>query len=98
LAAAALDMTVADRIRRKLTARFAPLVLEIEDESQRHAGHPGARMGGETHFRVRIVAKAFEGLSRQASQRLIYEALAEELSGPVHALSVSAKAPSESQR
>lgn len=91
-------MTVADRMRKKLMARFAPLVLEIEDESHRHAGHVGARAGFESHFRVRIVAKAFEGLPRAARHRLVYEALAEELAGLVHALAVSAKAPGESQR
>jgi BolA protein len=88
---------VADRIREKLTARFAPLALEIRDDSRRHAGHAGARAGGESHFHVEIVAKAFEGLSRIARQRLVYEALAEELAGPVHALSVSASAPGEAE-
>ncbi|HXO92294.1 MAG TPA: BolA/IbaG family iron-sulfur metabolism protein, partial [Stellaceae bacterium] len=45
-------MSVAETIREKLTARFAPLRLEIEDESHRHAGHAGARPEGETHFSV----------------------------------------------
>lgn len=88
-------MTVADRIHEKLSARFAPSALEIEDESHRHAGHAGARAGGESHFRVRIVAKAFEGLPRLARQRLVYDALSEELAGPVHALSLRALAPGE---
>jgi BolA protein len=53
--AAVLEMRVADMIRRKLTERFAPIRLEIADESHRHAGHEGARPEGETHFSVTIV-------------------------------------------
>ena len=64
---------------RKLTGRFVPTRLEIIDDSHRHAGHAGARPGGETHFTVTIVSDAFTGLSRVARQRLVYETLAEEL-------------------
>jgi BolA protein len=88
-------MSVADTIHVKLTERFAPLRLEVEDQSHRHAGHPGARPGGETHFAVTIVASAFAGIGRVARQRLVYEALAAELAGGVHALSLSALAPDE---
>jgi BolA protein len=88
-------MSVADLIRRKLTERFAPARLEIEDESHRHAGHEGARPGGETHFAVTIVSAAFTGQSRVARQRLVYETLTEELATRVHALSLATLAPSE---
>lgn len=84
-------MTIAQAIHQKLTRRFAPLALEIIDDSHRHQGHAGARPGGETHFEVRIVSSAFTGLSRVERQRLVYEALSEELAGPVHALSVKAE-------
>ncbi|MEI9932227.1 MAG: BolA family protein [Rhizomicrobium sp.] len=70
---------MADTMREKLTAAFAPEALEIVDESSKHAGHSGARPGGETHFNVRIVSKAFEGVSRVERQRRIYATLAEEL-------------------
>ena len=86
-------MTVADRIRSKLTEAFRPDALEVVDESQRHAGHHGARPGGESHFRVRITAPAFAGKSRVATHRMINEALAEELADGVHALAIEAKAP-----
>lgn len=86
-------MSVADTIRRKLTDRFAPIRLDIIDESHRHAGHAGARPEGETHFAVTIVAPAFAGLTRVARQRLVYEALAEELATRVHALSLTALPP-----
>lgn len=88
-------MTVANRIRQKLTERFAPERLEIEDESDRHRGHAGAQPGGESHFRIVIVSPAFSGLARVARQRMVYEALADELAGPVHALAVTALAPEQ---
>ena len=88
-------MSVRQDISRKLEAAFAPDRLEIEDQSHLHAGHAGARDGGESHFRVAIVARAFDGKSRVERQRLIHQCLAEELAGPVHALSIAARAPGE---
>lgn len=88
-------MGVAEKIRNKLENTFAPVRLEIVDESALHEGHAGARPEGETHFRVVVVSDAFAGLSRIERQRRIYAALAEELAGPVHALSVSALIPAE---
>ena len=88
-------MRVADAMRRKLIEQFAPIRLEIEDESHRHAGHAGARPEGETHFSVTIVSAAFIGESRVARQRLVYLTLAEELATRVHALSLRALAPTE---
>ncbi len=87
---------VTDAIRSKLEARFAPLRLEIVDDSDRHHGHAGHREGGESHFNLVIEAAAFEGQGRVARQRMVHAALAEELAGPVHALSVKALAPGES--
>lgn len=88
-------MTVARRIEEKLKAAFAPERLEVKDESHLHAGHAGSRPEGETHFRLLIVSERFEGLSRIDRQRLVNQALREELSGPVHALAMTARAPSE---
>ncbi|PZQ64376.1 MAG: BolA family transcriptional regulator [Phenylobacterium zucineum] len=84
-----------DAIQHKLTAAFQPTRLEIVDDSSRHAGHSGAREGGESHFNVTIEAEAFTGTARVARQRMVHKALAEELAGPVHALSVKALAPGE---
>lgn len=86
---------VAQAIRDKLTSAFQPERLEVIDDSARHAGHAGAREGGESHFNVVIVAAAFKGKSRVQRQRDIYGALSEELAGPVHALSLKAFAPDE---
>jgi BolA family transcriptional regulator, general stress-responsive regulator len=91
-------MSVADTIRTKLTERFAPNRLEIEDESYRHIGHEGARTGGETHFAVTIVSGTFSGESRVARQRLVYQTLAEELATKVHALSLTTLTPDEDKR
>ena len=91
-------MLVAETIRRKLTERFAPTRLEIEDQSHLHIGHEGARPGGETHFAVTIVSGAFTGQSRVARQRLVYETLAAELTTRVHALSLTTLAPDEDTR
>lgn len=88
-------MTTANLIHEKLTAVFRPDVLEITDESALHAGHAGARPGGETHFRVRIVASAFEGVSRVERQRRVYAALAGELKTQVHALALVTLTPGE---
>ena len=91
-------MSVAETIRRKLTDRFAPTRIEVEDQSHRHVGHQGARPGGETHFAVTIVSAAFTGQSRVARQRLVYETLAQELAAGVHALSLTTLAPDKDTR
>jgi BolA protein len=87
--------TVAESMRRKLTEALAPTRLAIIDESHRHVGHAGARPEGETHFRIEIVSASFEGLSRIERQRLVHRALAAELAGPVHALSLATLTPDE---
>ena len=81
------------RIEDRLKAALSPLQLEIIDDSASHAGHAGARPGGESHFTVDIVSEAFAGQSRIARHRLVNHALAEELAGPVHALVIRARAP-----
>jgi BolA protein len=88
-------MSVAAQIRAKLEAGLGPCTIEVADESARHKGHAGARPGGETHFRVAIVAEAFRGRSRIERQRLVNRILADELKGPVHALALTTLAPGE---
>jgi BolA protein len=86
---------VAQRLTEKLTDALSPEKLDIVDQSALHAGHAGATPGGETHFDIAITAAAFEGLSRVARQRLVYGLVAEELAGPVHALSLTTRTPGE---
>jgi BolA protein len=88
-------MSTRDRITEKLTAAFAPVRLDVQDESHQHAGHSGSRPGGETHYRVYIVSDAFQGKSRIERHRMINAALAQELAGGVHALAIHATAPGE---
>jgi BolA family transcriptional regulator, general stress-responsive regulator len=86
---------VADTIRRKLQEAFSPTRLELADDSDRHHGHAGHSGSGESHFNLRIEAEAFAGKARVARQRMVMTVLAEELAGPVHALSITANAPGE---
>ena len=86
---------VGRRITCKLTDAFAPDQLSVEDDSARHAGHAGARPEGETHFSVKLVSRAFQGKSRIERHRMVNAALAEELTGRVHALVITAKVPGE---
>jgi BolA protein len=88
-------MGVQETISRKLTETLAPLSLRVLDESHHHEGHAGHRPGGETHFRIYIVADAFRGKSRIARHRMINEILASELKSGVHALAIHAAAPDE---
>lgn len=88
-------MSMREKIREKLAAAFAPTRLDVIDESEQHRGHSGWREGGETHFKVEIVSSAFAGMTRVSRQRAIYDALAEEMAGGVHALAMSVSAPDE---
>ena len=88
-------MNMTDTIQRKLSAAFAPSQLEVVDDSARHEGHAGHRPGGETHFSVRIVSAAFEGLSRVERQRRVYGALADEMKSQIHALALVTLTPGE---
>ena len=91
-------MSVKARIEEKLQRAFQPDSLTVVDESHLHEGHAGHRPGGETHFRVSLVAKSFAGKSRVERHRMVNGILAEELAGPVHALAVQPAAPGESGR
>ncbi len=87
------DGMVKKSITQKLTAAFDPATLVVEDESHLHAGHSGSRPEGETHFRVTVISKSFGGKTLVQRHRMINEALAEELAGPVHALAIKADMP-----
>jgi BolA protein len=95
-------MSVATTIHQKLTTAFAPIALEVRDESARHAGHAGAVRAdggvGETHFSVRVVSERFEGVSRVERQRRVYSALDAEFKAGLHALSLVALTPGEAAR
>jgi BolA family transcriptional regulator, general stress-responsive regulator len=88
-------MGVQQTIAAKLTDAFHPVSLNVVDESSQHKGHAGHRPGGETHFRVYIMADAFRGKTRIERHRMINETLASELRAGVHALAIHAAAPDE---
>jgi BolA protein len=83
-----------ERMRLLLERAFAPLRLEIDDESAAHAGHPGAQRGGG-HYRVYLVSDRFAGLTRVSRHRLVYDALQDLMQRDIHALALSLVTPDE---
>ena len=83
-------MNRSERIHQTLSDAFQPTVLDVVDDSHKHAGHAGARPDGETHYTVIITAAAFEGLSRVARQRAVMDVLKPEFDSGLHALSIKA--------
>ncbi len=83
-----------DRIRAQLVATFSPLQCQLDDESALHAGHAGAASGGG-HYRIRLVSALFEGQTRIARHRLVYDCLHDMMHTDIHALAIIALAPSE---
>lgn len=80
-----------ERLRAALEAALAPSLLEIRDDSAKHAGHAGAREGG--HFHVTIASPAFAGLTAVQRHRMVYAAAAELMGRDIHALSIDARVP-----
>jgi len=90
-----MSQVVVEKITEKITKALEPTQISVKDESHLHAGHAGARPGGQTHFRITVVSARFTDLSLVKRHRLINEALAEELQGPIHALAIKALSPDE---
>ena len=88
-------MSLKDWITATLRERLDPIRLVVEDESQQHFGHAGWREGGETHFRIDVVSRAFEGKSRVERHRVVNAALAGAFERGLHALAIQARAPGE---
>lgn len=88
-------MTMQDTIRDALEAGLAPQALEIIDESSLHAGHAGARPGGETHYRITVVSDKFEGVGRVQRQQMVYGLLDDAFAAGLHALAMTTKTPAE---
>ncbi|KQV36796.1 BolA family transcriptional regulator [Massilia sp. Root335] len=83
-----------ERIRQLLDAALSPSVLEVGDDSHLHAGHAGAASGGG-HYRVKIVSERFEGVRLVMRHRLVYDAVQGMMHSDIHALAITALAPSE---
>lgn len=84
-----------ERLRARLQA-LAPLSIEIVDDSHKHVGHAGAR-DGRGHFSIRVVAECFRGLRPLARHRLVFDAVGDLLDTDIHALSIKALTPEETQ-
>ena len=79
----------AQALTQRLQTHLQPEVLEVLDESAAHAGHVGANETGQgTHFRVRIGGPAFQGVSRVAQHRLVYDAVQDFIAQGLHALAI----------
>jgi stress-induced morphogen len=91
--------TRASRIREILSRTFGPAILQIDDDSARHAGHSGAQAGGQSHYNVLLVSAAFQGVNRVARSRAVHTALASEFGpaeqGGMHALALTLRTPEE---
>jgi BolA protein len=87
-------LSVAQEIRARL-ALLQPEHVELVDESEAHRGHAGYRDGGNTHWRLTIVAPAFAGKATVARHRMVYQALGDLMQHPIHALAINARAPDE---
>ena len=85
----------AARLEAVLTQTFAPVLLRIEDDSARHAGHAGAQPGGQTHYSVLLVSETFRDMNRLARSRAVHAALAAEFSAGMHALALTLRTPEE---
>ncbi|WP_332852208.1 BolA family protein [Duganella sp. S19_KUP01_CR8] len=83
-----------ERMRGRFQAALAPLELTLEDDSALHAGHAGAASGGG-HYNVRIVSLQFEGLKLVTRHRLVYDSVHDMMHKEIHALAITALAPSE---
>jgi len=93
-----MDNSRAARIEAILQAAFAPAEIIVQDDSASHAGHAGARPGGQTHYSVTVVAAAFAGQSRVARSRAVHDLLAAEFAGGLHALALRLLTPGEAAR
>ena len=81
-------------IEQKLLQNLHAVHVAVEDESWKHAGHAGARMGGG-HFAVDVVSAEFEGLNALDRRRLVFQILHDEMQDAIHALTVRAFSPGE---
>jgi BolA protein len=86
-----------ERIRASLEAALRPTLVQIDDDSAQHVGHAGAASGGG-HYRVRVVAEAFNGKPPLARHRMVYDALGELMGSAIHAVSIQAQTPDEALR
>jgi BolA protein len=86
-------MTRTEQITLRLNDAFDPQHLNVEDESELHRGHAGFQEGGESHFRVKMVAASLAGQSRIAQHRAVHAAIGKQLMSEIHALTLDLSIP-----
>lgn len=87
-----LSMSIENQIELKINSELTPQLLEIENESHKHSGNSNT-----SHFRLVIVASAFDGLRLIARHRKVNAILAQELANEIHALALHTFTPQEWQ-
>jgi len=81
-------MKISDQMATRLTEAFAPTLLEVHDDSEKHRGHAGYQDGGESHWQIVIASPAFDGMNQLARHRAIHAALGKDIIGRIHALAI----------
>jgi stress-induced morphogen len=77
-------MPSADEIKHRIEAALPEAAVEVEDWT-----------GGGDHFRATVTSPAFAGLSRIQQHRMVYDVFGAEIGGPIHALSLTTRAPEQ---
>jgi stress-induced morphogen len=73
-------MPTADELKHRIEAAIPQAQAQVVDLT-----------GGGDHFQATVVAPGFDGLSRIAQHRLVYDVFGDEVGGPIHALSIKTK-------
>ncbi|KAL3161239.1 hypothetical protein ABBQ38_009604 [Trebouxia sp. C0009 RCD-2024] len=92
---------MAASIHKKLTEALKPSMLNVRNDSHKHAGHSGNPSGApdaETHFDVQVVSEAFSGKRLVQRHKMVYSILDHELKTGVHALALKTKTPEEAAK
>ncbi len=87
----------AEELTSRLQTAFPEGRIQVTDDSHLHAGHAGAASGGG-HYSVRLISGEFSGLSTLARHRLVYDSVRDWMPDRIHALSIEARTPAESDR
>ncbi len=88
-----LSQNTKEKIVQKMKTMLSATSVEVIDDSQKHVGH--AQAGGGGHFTVLLVSEKFDGVSLLDRNRMVFDALKEEMKSEIHALAVKAKTPAE---
>lgn len=83
-----VDKSFMDSVRGKLEKAFPGAIIDLEDQSHRHAGHAGHDPRGGSHLRLKIGHPTLWRAGRLDRHRLIHRVLAEDMATRIHALAI----------